>query len=64
MKVLNQHNKYIIDKHIIEKIEHMLEFGYGSITINNTIASYSHEVEVDGERIVFINVGGCDDTQM
>ena len=57
MKVLNQHGKYIIDKDIITKVEHMINNGYGSITINNTIAAYDGDTEVDGEKIVFIKVG-------
>jgi len=57
LKVLNQHGKYIIDKDIITKVEHMINNGYGSITINNTIAAYDGDTEVDGEKIVFIKVG-------
>ena len=35
----------------------MINNGYGSITINNTIAAYDGDTEVDGEKIVFIKVG-------
>ena len=64
MTFINQHKKYIVNqanhplyKDITTKLEHMMNNGYGSITINNTIAAFDHEVEIDNERIVFINVG-------
>ena len=64
MTFINQRNQYIVNqanhplyKDITNKLEHMVNNGYGSITINNTIAAFDHEVEVEGERIVFINVG-------
>ena len=66
MKFINNENQtYITDqaehpiyKDITARLKHMVTNGYGSITIDNTIASFDHEEEVDGEKIFYINVGG------
>ena len=54
--VINQHDNYITDEAIVEKVLHMVEFGYGSITIGGLVASYNDCQIVEDERVIFINV--------
>lgn len=54
--VINQHDNYITDEKLIEKIKHMVNHGYGSIEHNGLMASYTDCQMVEGDRIIFINV--------
>ena len=69
MKIVTTDNKYIQDRYVHddrvtnyeEKIQHMVDNGYGSIQIEDKMVSYDSEYEVDGERFVVVHVGSLND---
>ena len=65
--VLNQHGKFIQDIYQFEtkitnyeeKINHMLNNGYGSIKIDGLCVSYEDTAMIEGDRYVYVNVENC-----
>ena len=64
MKIIDQHGNFIQDRYdhdkkitnYEEKIEHMINYGYGSITIDGLSISYEDTAMIDGDRYVYVNV--------
>ena len=52
--VINQYGKYIDT--ITQKVEHMIEHGYGSIEVDGKLVSYIEYTIIDGDRIVSVEV--------
>lgn len=66
MRIINQHNKYIIDQSTIEKIQHLITHGYGCIKIDGTKVTYKDTIPAqDGDdEIIIVHVGDdeeCED---
>ena len=65
--ILDQNGKFIQDRYendtkitnYEEKINHMLNNGYGSIKIDGLCVHYEDTDMIDGDRYVYVNVEIC-----